>query len=139
MSQTHKMHERVENQFLKNIIAQESKTLNSDWITIQDPSYVKLIFEALGDRDTKNILNAVLDQPRIISEILQIAEMPQTSGYRKVNALIDNGLLMVQGYVTMFDKTKVKKYRSIFENVEINIEKNKIVIKILPTKESSLT
>ncbi|HYL66836.1 MAG TPA: transcriptional regulator [Nitrosopumilaceae archaeon] len=135
MSQTHKMHERVENPFLKDIIAHDSKTPNSDWITIQDPSYVKLIFNALGDRDTKNILNAVLDQPRIISEILQIAEMPQTSGYRKVNALIDNGLLIVQGYVTMFDRTRVKKYRSIFENVEINIEKNNIVIKILPSKK----
>ena len=133
------MHERVENQFLKNIIAQEAKTLNSGWITIQDPSYVKLIFEALGDVDTKNILNAVLDQPRIISEILQITEMPQTSGYRKVNTLIDNGLLMVQGYVNTFDGKQVRKYRSIFENVEINIEKNKIVIKILPTKESSST
>ncbi len=130
------MHERVESQFLKNIITQESKTLNSDWITIQDPSYVKLIFEALGDGDKKNILDTVLDQPRIISEILQIAKISQTSGYRKINALIDNGLLIVQGYVTIFDGRKVKKYRSIFENVEINIEKNKIVIKILPTKES---
>jgi len=133
------MHERVKNQFLKNIITQESKTLNSDWITIQDPSYAKLIFKALGDVDKENILNAVLDQPRIISEILQIAKIPQTSGYRKINALIDNGLLIVQGHVTIFDGKKVKKYRSIFENVEINIEKNKIVIKILPTKESSST
>jgi len=124
---------------LKNIITQESKTLNSDWITIQDPSYAKLIFKALGDVDKENILNAVLDQPRIISEILQIAKIPQTSGYRKINALIDNGLLIVQGHVTIIDGKKVKKYRSIFENVEINIEKNKIDIKILPTKGSSST
>ena len=124
---------------MKNIITQESKTLNSDWITIQDPSYAKLIFKALGDVDKENILNAVLDQPRIISEILQIAKIPQTSGYRKINALIDNGLLIVQGHVTIIDGKKVKKYRSIFENVEINIEKNKIDIKILPTKGSSST
>jgi predicted DNA-binding ArsR family transcriptional regulator len=135
MSQTHKIQERVEKHLLKNLITQESKTQKSNWITIQDPSVVKLIFEALGDKDKQNILNTVLDTPRIISEILQIAEIPQTSGYRKVNTLIDNGLLIVQGYFTTHDGKKVNKYRSIFENVEINIEKNSIVIKILLTKE----
>jgi hypothetical protein len=135
MSQTYKIQERLENQVLKNII-QESKTQNSNWITITDPSVVKLIFESVGDKDKKNILNTVLDTPRIISEILQIAEIPQTSGYRKVKTLIDNGLLIVQGYVNTFDGKKVKKYRSVFENIEINIEKNSIIIKILLTKES---
>jgi predicted DNA-binding ArsR family transcriptional regulator len=136
MSQTHKIQEHAGNQFLKNIITQESKAQNSSWITIQDPSYVKLIFDALGDKDKQKILNTVLDAPRIISEILQIAEIPQTSGYRKVNSLIDNGLLIVQGYFTTHDGKKVNKYRTIFENIEINIEKNSIVIKILLTKES---
>jgi hypothetical protein len=136
MSQTHKMQEQPDKQFLKNIIAtQKAKIQNSNWVTIQEPSFIKLIFESLGDEDKKNILNTVLDEPRIISEILVTAKIPQTSGYRKVNALIDNGLLIVQGYVTTFDGKKVTKYRSIFENIEINIEKNGIHIKILPSKE----
>ena len=130
------MQERVENQFLKNIVTPESNTQNPNWVTIEDPSYVNLIFEALGDEDTKSILDTVSDTPRIISEILQIAKIPQTSGYRKINSLIDNGLLIVQGYVDTPDGKKVKKYKSIFENVIINIEKDRIVIKIMLSKES---
>ncbi|HEV2193500.1 MAG TPA: transcriptional regulator [Nitrosopumilaceae archaeon] len=116
--------EGLEKQFLENIVTlEESKAQNPNWIAIEDPSLAKLILESFGDEDKKNILNTVLDEPRIISEILETAKMPQTSGYRKINSLIDNGLLIVQGHVTTNDGKKVNKYKSIFENVTISIEK----------------
>ena len=129
--------EGFEKQFLENVVTlEESKTQNPNWIAIEDPSLAKLILESFGDEDKKNILNTVLDEPRIISEILETAQIPQTSGYRKVNALIDNGLLIVQGHITTHDGKKVNKYKSIFENVTINIEKNQVVVKVLLAKES---
>jgi hypothetical protein len=129
--------EGLERQFLENVVTlEESKAQNPNWIAIEDSSLAKLILESFGDEDKKNILNTVLDEPRIISEILETAKIPQTSGYRKINSLIDNGLLIVQGYVTTHDGKKVNKYKSIFENVTISIEKNKIVVKVLLAKES---
>jgi hypothetical protein len=136
MSQTYKIQERIENQFLKSINIEESETQNSHWITIRDASVARLIFESIGDVDKKKILTSVLDAPRIISEILEIAKIPQTSGYRKVNTLIDSGLLIVQGNATTHDGKKVNKYRSVFENIEIEMEKNSVVIKILLTEEA---
>ena len=129
--------EGLEKQFLENIVTlEETKVQDPNWVAIEDSSLAKLILESFGDEDKKNILNTVLDEPRIISEILEIAHMPQTSGYRKVNSLIDNGLLTVQGYVTTHDGKRVNKYKSIFENVTINIEKNKVIVKVLLEKES---
>ncbi len=130
--------EGLEKQFLENIvrIEQESKTQSPNWVAIEDASLAKLILESFGDEDKKNILNSVLDEPRIISDILEISKIPQTSGYRKVNSLIDNGLLIVQGHITTHDGKRVSKYKSIFENVTINIEKNKVVVKVLLAKES---
>jgi hypothetical protein len=129
--------EGLEKQFLESVVTmEETRTQDPNWIAIEDSSLAKLILESFGDEDKKNILNTVLDEPRIISEILEIANIPQTSGYRKVNSLIDNGLLIVQGYVTTHDGKKVSKYKSIFENVTINIEKNKVVVKVLLAKES---
>ena len=129
--------EGLERQFLEDIITlEESKTQDPNWVAIEDPSLAKLILESFGDEDKKNILNTVLDESRIISEILEIAQIPQTSGYRKINTLIDNGLLIVQGHVITPDGKKVNKYKSIFENVTINIEKNKVVVKVLLAKES---
>jgi hypothetical protein len=130
--------EGLEKQFLENIvrIEQESKTQKPNWVAIEDSSLAKLILESFGDEDKKNILNSVLDEPRIISDILEISKIPQTSGYRKVNSLIDNGLLIAQGHITTHDGKRVSKYKSIFENVTINIEKNKVVVKVLLAKES---
>ncbi|HEV2193352.1 MAG TPA: transcriptional regulator [Nitrosopumilaceae archaeon] len=129
--------EGLEKQFLENIITlEETKNNDPNWVAIEDPSLAKQILEAFGDEDKKNILNTVLDEPRIISEILEIAQIPQTSGYRKVNSLIDNGLLIVQGHITTHDGKKVNKYKSIFNNVTINIEKNKVIVKALLVKES---
>jgi hypothetical protein len=127
----------LEKQFLENIVVmQESKTQTPDWITIEDPSLAKLILELFGDQDKKNIINTVLDESRIISEILEIAKIPQTSGYRKVNSLINTGLLIVHGKITTQDGKTVNKYKSMFENVTINIEKNKVVVKVQLAKES---
>lgn len=127
----------LEKQFLENVVTlEESKTQNPNWIAIEDPALAKLILESFGDEDKKNILNAVLGESRIISEILETAKIPQTSGYRKINAMIDNGLLTVHGYITTHDGKKVSKYKSIFENVIINIEKNKVIVKVLLAKES---
>jgi hypothetical protein len=129
--------EGLEKQFLENIVTlEETKAQDPNWIAIEAPSLAKQILEAFGDEDKKNIMNTVLDEPKIISEILEIAQIPQTSGYRKVNSLIDNGLLIVQGRITTHDGKSVNKYKSIFENVTINIEKNKVTVKVLLAKES---
>ena len=129
--------EGLEKQFLESIVTlEETKVQDPNWVAIEDSSLAKLILESFGDEDKKNILNTVLDEPRIISEILEIAKIPQTSGYRKVNTLIEGGLLTVHGSVTTHDGKRVNKYKSIFENVTINIEKNKVVVKVLLAKES---
>ena len=129
--------EGLEKQFLENIVTlEETKVQDPNWVAIEDSSLAKLILESFGDEDKKNILNTVLDESRIISEILEIAHIPQTSGYRKVNSLIDNGLLVAQGHVITHDGKKVSKYKSIFENVTINIEKNKVIVRVLLANES---
>lgn len=106
------------------------------WVTIRDPSVAKLILASLGDEDKKNILNAVLDEPRTFMEIMEITGLPASSAYRKICTLIENGLLIDLNPDANSDGKRKIKYKSIFQNIEINIEKNMIIIKILLTKES---
>ncbi len=127
--------EGIERQLLHNImIIQQNKIESKEWVTIGDPRINKIILEAVGDDDKKNILNAVLDKPKIISDILEICDIPQTSGYRKINNLIKNGLLIVNGLETTNDGKTVNKYQSVFENIQIRIEKNRVVIQVHPSK-----
>lgn len=110
------------------------KPAEKRWVTLEDSHLIEIILKSVGDEDKKNIINAVIDQPRVISEILDISMIPRTSGYRKINTLISDGILIPQGYVTTSDGKRVTKYTAIFDNISILIEKNKVVVKIHTTQ-----
>lgn len=129
--------EGIEKQIMNKIlILEESKRNEKKWITLEDSRLIELMLKSLGDDDKKNIINAAMEEPKIISDILKISKIPQTSGYRKINTLIDDGILIQQGHLTTYDGKIVKKYKAIFENVNISIDRNKIIVKVLPTQES---
>ena len=115
----------LEKKFLENSCKLKSKNKSGDWLTIKDDSVVKLIIETFGDSDKANILNAVCEDSKIISDILEETKLPQTSGYRKINSMINDGLLVEDGLITLHDTRKVMKYSALFNNIKINIIKNK--------------
>ena len=114
------------------------KNSESDWITIRDESLSKIFLESFGDPDKKAILNTVLDKPHIVADILKTCKIPQTSGYRKINGLIKDGLLIANGQSVTSDGKKVTKYETLFQNVNIEIEKNSVKVKV-QMKKNSLT
>ena len=115
---------------------EKSKTNDQEWMTLEDQFLTTTILEAFGDEDKKQILTSLLEEPRIISEVLSICKIPQTSGYRKINWLIDSGLLAAHGFITTPDGKRVNKYIPVFENIKINIVKNKVTVKVQLNKES---
>jgi len=127
----------LENKFLKNIIALDKTTqTNSDWFTIHDPQLSKVFLESLGDPDKNSIMNSVIDKPMIVSDILRVCKIPQTSGYRKINSLIKYGLLVPNGFDVTKDGKKVTKYETLHNNIKIDIEKNNVEIKVQMKKQS---
>ena len=108
----------------------KSKKVKSDstWVTLENSRLVEIILKSMGDEDKKNIITAVIPEPRMIPDIIKIAKIAQTSGYRKVNALIDDGLLIPQGYFTTSDGKKITQYGAIFDDLKITLEKNKVVV-----------
>jgi predicted DNA-binding ArsR family transcriptional regulator len=124
----------LEQRFLKSVC--EVKIVNDEnLILIENPTLTKIILESFGDDDKKKILSALNGESLIISQIIEQCGIPQTSGYRKVNVLIDEGLLVPSGFIATQDGKKITKYRSIFDNIKIDIVKNKITIMIHLAKE----
>ena len=115
-----------------------SKTKNTDeeWMTIRDSNIAKTVLEAFGDEDKKKIISVLMNEPHIVSEVLSMCNLPQTSGYRKINSMISDGLLTVEGYITTPDGKRVNKYISIFENIKIDIVKNNVTVKVKLKNES---
>ncbi|MGQ0771782.1 MAG: transcriptional regulator [Nitrososphaerota archaeon] len=124
----------LEQRFLKSVC--ELKSVNGEHLVlIENPALTKVILESFGDDDKKKILGTLNGESLIISQIIENCNIPQTSGYRKVNSLIDGGLLIPAGHISTHDGKRVTKYRSIFDNIKIDIVKNKITITLHLAKE----
>ena len=106
------------------------KNTEEEWMTIRDSNISKTVLEAFGDEDKKKIMNLLMNEPHVISEVLGMCNLPQTSGYRKINNMISDGLLTVEGHITTTDGKMVNKYVSVFENIKIDIVKNVVTVKV---------
>ncbi|MBM3903551.1 MAG: transcriptional regulator [Thaumarchaeota archaeon] len=124
----------LEQKFLKSVCT-VNFTNDETWLVIDNSVLTGVILGSFGDDDKKRILGALNGNPLIVSQIIDLCSIAQTSGYRKVNALIDDGLLVPSGYITTNDGKKVSKYRSVFDNIKIDIVKNKITVSLRLAKE----
>lgn len=125
----------IEKQFLAAIISSQKQTTSeSKEKVIADTQLVKQIMEDLGDADMMSIINTVMKKPKLVLEILKSCKLPQTSGYRKINKLVDDGLLVVSGYDAGSDGRKIFKYTTSFDSITVFMENGKAKINIKPKK-----
>jgi hypothetical protein len=117
----------LEQRFLKDVC--EIRVSNDEvWAHIENQELTKIILESFGDDDKKKILGTINDEAMLISQIIETCDIPQTSGYRKINSLIDAGLLVPSGHTITADGKRVTKYKSIFDNIKIDIVRNRITV-----------
>ena len=127
----------IERKFFEKIFVVKSKKSHDSWYTLSDTYVNSVILETYGDLDKRKILESVSETPKIINDILKDCTLPRTSGYRKINHLIDNGLLFKTGHIEV-DNKKINKYLCIFSNLKINIEKSKMTIDIQFTESDQM-
>ncbi len=123
--------EGLERKFLDRLCSIKSKKDRSQTrFTILDPSIGQSILKAYSDDEASKILNASIGESWTILEMLEKLQIPQTSGYRKVNSLIEDGLLIKDGHMISASGRKTDKYKSLFDNVEIDIKNNKVIVNV---------
>jgi len=125
----------LEKKFLDNICSIKSKKDKAEKrFTISDEAISQSIIKAFSDDEMSKILNASIGEPWTISEILEKLDIPKTSGYRKINSLIDEGLLVKSGYEIIANMRRVDKYKSLFDNVTIDFN-NKVTVSVQFTQD----
>jgi len=122
--------DEIETKSLLNVIELEKTEKKEEWVTIQDQELSKILLETLGDEDKKKILGTVLNKTMIVADILKESKTPQTSGYRKINSMISNGILISNGFELSKDNKKIKKYETVFQNIKMDIQENSTIVKI---------
>ena len=125
----------LEKKFLDAVCCMKSKQDKVEKrFTISDPTISKSILKAFSDDEMSKILNASIGEPWTISEILEKLDIPTTSGYRKINSLIEGGLLIRAGSDLTSNNRVVERYKSLFDNVNIDFN-NKMTVHVQFTPE----
>lgn len=96
-------------------------------VTIVDSNLKDLIIELFGDVETRKIISTLLENEYTIPQILKESKVPKTSGYRKIENLILHGLIIESGKV-LSESKKISKLQCIFEEIRLDIKKDKIGI-----------
>ena len=96
-------------------------------VTIIHQHLRDLILELFGDIETRKIISTLLEKEYTIPQILKESKIPKTSGYRKIENLIFNGLIIESGKV-LSESKKISKLQCIFEEINLKIKKDKIEI-----------
>ncbi|HEY5736274.1 MAG TPA: transcriptional regulator [Nitrosopumilus sp.] len=96
-------------------------------ITILDLDLKNLILETFGEIEARKIISCLFENEYTIPQILKESKVPKTSGYRKIENLILNGLIIETGKI-LSESKKISKLQCIFEEIKIDVKKGKISI-----------
>ena len=120
---------KFENECINEII-KIKKTDKNYSIKIIDQKLRDLILELCGDVETRKILICLFDNDLTIPQILRESKVPKTSGYRKIENLIINGLILESGKI-LSESKKISKYRCVFDEIKIEMGKNDIRVQAM--------
>src|SRR3989344_2835159 len=124
---------KFENDCINEII--KIKKIDGDYsIKIIDQKIKNLILESYGDAETRSILICLFDNELTIPQILKESGVPKTSGYRKIENLIINGLILESGKI-LSESKRISKYRCVFDEIKVGMKKNDIMIQAVINKK----
>jgi hypothetical protein len=116
--------------FENNCIAKVIKVKKRDdnfLVSIIEEDLRDLILELFGDMETRKIISCLLHNEYTIPQILKESKIPKTSGYRKIENLILQGIILESGKV-LSESKKISKLQCIFDEIKIDIKKDKTIV-----------
>lgn len=116
---------KFENECLNEVIKIQRKG-DKYSVRIIDQNLLDSLLVLCGDNETRQMLNCLFENELTIPQILSESQIPKTSGYRKIENLIINGLIVESGKV-LSESKRISKYKCIFDEIKIEMKKNDIV------------
>lgn len=124
---------KLENKCLGQIF-QVKKIKENYHVTITDSKLSYFILDTLGDNETRKMVLYILKSEHTMPEIIKESGVPKTSGYRKIENLLINGLFIETGKI-LSESKKISKIQCVFQDILVDVKKGKLTISgIVPKK-----
>ncbi len=124
---------KFEKNSINKIIKIKKRELDYN-VIIVDTELSDLILELFSDSEARKIISSLLENEYTIPQVLKESKVPKTSGYRKIENLIINGLIIESGKV-LSESKKISKLQCVFQEIKLDIKKEKITVNGVVTKK----
>lgn len=126
----------IEDKVLRDFLSVDKDSNSSDlWLVIRNKHLAELVLKTFADEDKKLILDRTREKSETIPNLLTQCNLPNTSGYRKVKQLIDDGFIIPVGLAESFEGKRAILYESAIQKIQISINKERVITSILISKE----
>lgn len=126
----------IEDMVLRDFLTVEKTTTSDTLVLIKDKHLAEMILKTYADGDKKMILDFIRDKSETVPRILSLCNLPNISGYRKMNHLIDDGFVVPVGLAESFEGKRAILYKSLIQKIQITINKDNVLTAILVPKET---
>jgi uncharacterized membrane protein YheB (UPF0754 family) len=103
-------------------------------VSVINSDMVDLILDLFSESETRKIISSLLENEYTIPQILKESKVPKTSGYRKIENLILNGIIIESGKV-LSESKKISKLQCVFQEIKLDIKKEKITVSGIVSKK----
>lgn len=117
---------QFEKDCLKKII-QTTKSNKKHEIKIIDQQLAEKIINFYGDPESRKIIQCMMGKNQTISEILKFSKVLKSPGYRKIENLLLEGLILESGKISTNNK-RVSQYKSIFDELNATINQQGLFV-----------
>jgi transposase-like protein len=93
------------------------------------PRLAAVVAEAMSDEFSMTILSSSVSQGKTVVEICNEEGIPQSTCYKRVRHLVDEGAMVVERIVVASTGRKYSVYRSAFSRLEVRLENGVISAK----------
>ena len=86
------------------------------------------MLSALADEEMIKILNCSMCRAIPVNNIIKECNIPHTTAYRKINWLLDKGLLLIDKIEITSDGKKYSLIRSVLKSLLVRYEYNSLIV-----------
>ena len=97
-------------------------------VIISSHKLKQAILSALADEEIVKILNCSMYRAIPVNNIIKECNIPHTTAYRKINWLLDKGLLLVDKIEVTSDGKKYSLVRSILKSLHVRYDYDSLIV-----------
>lgn len=107
------------------------------WVRVDEEEMRSRVMKALSNPDLRKMLVLLNDEPKSVSSLANVMNIPLSTAYNHVHELVEAGLTAVERVIITDEGKRHEVYRSVAKEVRTYIESGNLVVEILPDEDEA--